>query len=76
MDTRLLGPKGMNGLKILSSTRLLVQTTLPPGTSQLPRCLTQLGSSHPSPSEQTHPQNSRFTPRCPSVVLWTPCSGL
>jgi hypothetical protein len=29
MDTRLLGPKGMNGLKILSSTRLLVQTTLP-----------------------------------------------
>jgi len=23
-----------------------------------------------------HPQNSRFTPRCPSVVLWTPCSGV
>ena len=23
-----------------------------------------------------HPQNSRFTPRCSSVVLWTPCSGL
>jgi hypothetical protein len=22
-----------------------------------------------APSEQTHPQNSRFTPRCPSVVL-------
>jgi hypothetical protein len=21
------------------------------------------------------PQNSRYTPRCPSVVLWTPCSG-
>ena len=29
-----------------------------------------------APSEQTHPQNSRFTPRCPSVVLWTPCSGV
>jgi hypothetical protein len=26
--------------------------------------------------EQTHPQNSGFTPRCPSVVLWTPCSGV
>jgi hypothetical protein len=26
--------------------------------------------SHP------HPQNSRFTPRCPSVVLWTLCSGV
>jgi len=25
---------------------------------------------------RTHPQNSRFTPRCPSVVLWTPCSGV
>jgi hypothetical protein len=22
------------------------------------------------------PQSSRFTPRCPSVVLWTPCSGV
>ena len=29
-----------------------------------------------APSEQTHPQNIRFTPRCPSVVLWTPCSGV
>jgi hypothetical protein len=29
MDTRLVGPKWMNGLKILSSTRLLVQTSLP-----------------------------------------------
>jgi hypothetical protein len=33
------------------------------------------GASHP-PSEQTHPQNSRYTPRCPSVVLWTLCSGV
>jgi hypothetical protein len=32
-------------------------------------------SSH-TLSEQTHPQNSRYTPRCPSVVLWTPCSGV
>jgi hypothetical protein len=23
-----------------------------------------------------HPQNSRYTPRCLSVVLWTPCSGV
>ena len=29
-----------------------------------------------APSEQTHPQNSRYTPRCPSVVVWTPCSGV
>jgi hypothetical protein len=36
----------------------------------------QTGAAHtPSPSEQTHPQSSRCTPRCPSVVLWTPCSG-
>jgi hypothetical protein len=42
-----------------------------------PLGLTQLGSSHtPAPSEQTHPQNSRCTPRCPTVVLWTPCSGV
>ena len=26
--------------------------------------------------EQTHPQISRNTPRCPSVVLWPPCSGV
>ena len=61
MDTRLLGPKGMNGLKILSSTRLLAQTNLP--TRHQPSCRlrhrsdTQLGSSpthtHDSPpSEQ------------------------
>jgi hypothetical protein len=37
----------------------------------LNRVATQLGQlSHP------HPQNSRYTPRCPSVVLWTPCSGV
>ena len=24
----------------------------------------------------SHPQSSRYTPRCPSVVLWTPCSGV
>jgi hypothetical protein len=23
-----------------------------------------------------HPQHSRYPPRCPSVVLWTPCSGV
>jgi hypothetical protein len=35
------------------------------------------GAAHPpTPSEQTHPQHSRYTPRCPSVVLWTPCSGV
>ena len=22
-----------------------------------------------------HPQNNSNTPRCPSVVLWAPCSG-
>ena len=36
MDTRLLGPKGMNGLKILSSTRVLDQTNLP--TRLQPSC--------------------------------------
>jgi hypothetical protein len=35
-----------------------------------------LGSSLTPPSEQTHPQNSRYTSRCPSVVVWTPCSGV
>jgi hypothetical protein len=34
------------------------------------------GALSPTRSEQTHPQNSRFTPRCPFVVLWTPCSGV
>jgi hypothetical protein len=39
--------------------------------------LVRLGSSHPTPHpEQTHPQSSRYTPRCPSVVLWTLCSGV
>ena len=32
----------------------------------------QLAPSHP----QTRPQNSRYPPRCPSVVLWTPYSGV
>jgi hypothetical protein len=36
MDTRLLGPKEMNGLKILSSTRRLVQANLP--TRHQPTC--------------------------------------
>ena len=36
---------------------------------------TWVALSH-APSEQTHPQNSRNTPRCSSVVLWTPCSGV
>jgi hypothetical protein len=40
------------------------------------RVLTHLSSSLTPPSEQTHPQHIRFTPRCPSVVLWTPCSGV
>jgi hypothetical protein len=30
----------------------------------------------PAPSEQTHAQSSRYIPRRPSVVLWTPCSGV
>jgi hypothetical protein len=29
-----------------------------------------------TPSKQTHPQHSGFTPRCPFVVLWTPCGGV
>jgi hypothetical protein len=47
--------KGMNGLKILSSTRTLVQTNLP--TTHQPSCrrrLTQLGSS-PNPHPQSKP---------------------
>jgi hypothetical protein len=51
MDIRLLGPKGMNGLKILTSTRL--PTSLP--TTHQPSCrlqLTQLGRAH-----TTHPQS-------------------
>jgi hypothetical protein len=27
-------------------------------------------------TQSSHPQNNRNTPRCPSVVLWTPCSGV
>jgi hypothetical protein len=27
-------------------------------------------------TSKTHPQSSRNTPRCPSVVLWTPCNGV
>ena len=79
MDTRLLGPKGMNGLKILSSTRLLAQTNLPPGTSPAAASVTVLThnwAAHPPTPTTAHPQNSRYTPRCPSVVLWTPCSGV
>ena len=40
------------------------------------------GSTHNWESSPTrtlraaHPQNSSNTPRCPSVVLWTPCSGV
>ena len=59
MDTRLVGPKGMNGLKKLSSTRLLAQTNLP--TRHQPSCRlrhrsdTRLGSSptHPHPRQPT-----------------------
>ena len=32
--------------------------------------------TQPHPQRQTHPQISRNTPRCPSVVLWPPCSGV
>ena len=34
--------------------------------------------SHQNTTGPVHPhlQNSRCTPRCPSVVLWTPCSGV
>jgi hypothetical protein len=51
MDTRSLRPKGMNGLKILSSTRLLVHTNLPTraaaqqGFASLRRCLTRRGAT-------------------------------
>ena len=34
-----------------------------------------LGSSH-TRTLRVHPQHSRYTPRCPSVVPWTPCSGV
>jgi hypothetical protein len=75
MDTRLLGPKGMNGLKqhqTTSSDQLAhhAPAQLPPPVD------TTWESSHTPPSGQTHPQYSRYTPRCPSVVLWTPCSGV
>jgi hypothetical protein len=36
----------------------------------LNRDITGAALTHP------HPQSSRFTPMCPSVVLWTPCSGV
>ena len=32
--------------------------------------------SQPHPQRQTHPQISRNISRCPSVVLWPPCSGV
>jgi hypothetical protein len=82
MDTRSLGPKGMNGLKIqvpvLSSTRLLVQTNLPtrhqPAAHHAPASCRPFDTTgqlaHPNPSEQ------QVHSRCPSVVLWTPCSGV
>jgi hypothetical protein len=47
-------------------TRLVLSTPNTTGVAHTPT----------APSEQTHPQNSRFTPRCPSVVLWSPCSGV
>jgi hypothetical protein len=54
MGTRLLRLKGMNGLRILSSTGLLVQTTLPTRhqpSCRLHRCCdTQLGSSPTTPT--------------------------
>jgi hypothetical protein len=77
----------MNGLKIRSSTRLLVQTNLPTAMRHQPSRLrvrhnwaahttdTREGLWLTPTPEQTHPQISRYTPRCPSVVLWTPCSG-
>ena len=79
------GPKGENELKTLSSTsstRLPAQTHLPTthhpaaAITVLPhtRC-TRVRSLNPLP-EQRHPQNSRYTPRSPSAVLWTPCGGV
>jgi hypothetical protein len=74
--------EGMNEVKILSSIRLLVQTTAcPPRTSPAAAFITVLthkfgAARTPAPSEQRHPQNSRFTPGCLSVVLWAPCSGV
>jgi hypothetical protein len=86
MDTRLLGPKWMNGLKILSSTRLLVQTNLP--TTHQRSCrrrLTQLGSSHTltlranPPSEQQVHSKVSFRRAVDAVQRWSgvfePASG-
>jgi hypothetical protein len=42
----------------------------------LPLGLTLALHLRPQKHRAAHPQNSRFTPRCPSVVLWTPCSGV
>jgi hypothetical protein len=49
-----------------------------PNIASLPHCTArkavdlnkQLGQFSPAPSEQ------HYTPRCPSVVLWPPCSGV
>ena len=46
-----------------------------PGTA-LGANTTGVAHTPTAPSEQTHPQSSRYTPRCPSIVLWTLCSGV
>ena len=57
---------------------LYLPPVLPRGcASRVDQNQEKLSRTHPqSQTEQTHPQNSRFTPRCPSGVLWTPCSGV
>jgi hypothetical protein len=61
---------------------VLVQTTAcPPRTSPAAALITVLTHNFgaaltPAPSEQRHPQHSRYTPGCLSVVLWAPCSGV
>jgi hypothetical protein len=57
MDTRLPCPKEMNGLKILSSTRLLVQTHLPT-THQPSRRLHHHSDAQLGQLTHPHPQSS------------------
>jgi hypothetical protein len=63
-------------MDVLEARRALLY--LPPVVTEGVRAaLTTTRDSSPThPLEQPHPQNSRYTPRCPSVVLWTPCSGV
>jgi hypothetical protein len=39
------------------------------------RVLSTTGAAHPPHTQDSPLSDSRYTRRCPSVVLWTPCSG-